>query len=132
VRHAMLVAVNAEKFQQLAEDAYAGLPERFRQAINNVVIFTEDFPDAGTLARMRASSPYEILGLYQGWPLPERGSQYAGQPPDTIHLYREPILAWCAERGEDVAHCIRHVLVHEIGHYFGYSDDEMAMISHQP
>jgi len=123
--------VDTVAFQRLAEDAYASLPERFRQAIDNVVIFTEDFPDAGTMERMQAVSPYDLLGLYQGWPLPERGSQYAGQPPDTIHLYRKPILAWCAEHGEDVAHCIRHVLVHEIGHYFGFSDAEMEKIECQ-
>lgn len=120
--------MNVETFQRIAEEAYANLPEKFRRAINNVVIFTEDFPDAGTMEKMQAASPYDLLGLYQGWPLPERDSQYAGQPPDTIHLYRKPILAWCDTHGEEVNHCIRHVLVHEIGHYFGFSDEEMKGI----
>jgi len=124
--------VNTDSFQKAAEEAFASLPEHFRQAMDNVVIFTEDFPDAATVVRMQAASPYDLLGLYQGWPLPERGSQYAGQPPDTIHLYRRPILAWCAEHDEDVRHCIRHVLVHEIGHYFGFSDEEMEMIECRP
>jgi len=124
--------VDAEAFQKVAEEAYAGLPVCFRQAMDNVVIFTEDFPDAGTMERMRAASPYDLLGLYRGWPLPERGSQYGGQLPDTIHLYRKPILAWCAEHGEDISHCIRHVLVHEIGHYFGFSDTEMEIIECRP
>ncbi len=124
--------MNTDSFQKAAEEAFASLPEHFRQAMDNVVIFTEDFPDAATMVRMRAASRYDILGLYQGWPLPERGSQYAGQPPDTIHLYRKPILAWCAAHDEDVRHCIRHVLVHEIGHYFGFSDEEMEMIECRP
>jgi len=123
--------MNAQTFQKIAEDVYAGLPARFKGAISNVVIFTEDFPDADAVERMRPASPYELLGLYQGWPLPERGSQYAGQPPDIIHLYRQPILAYCNERSEDVSCCIRHVLVHEIGHYFGFSDEEMEIIECQ-
>jgi len=120
--------MNAETFQKIAEGAYADLPAKFKQAISNVVIFTEDFPDADTMEKMQAASAYDLLGLYQGWPLPERGSQYGGQPPDVIHLYRQPILAYCEAQSEDVNHCIRHVLVHEIGHYFGFSDAEMEVI----
>jgi len=124
--------MNSDDFQALAEDAYAALPAHFVQAIENVVILTEDFPDAATLGRMQADSPYDLLGLYQGWPLPERGSGYSGHPPDVIHLYREPIIMYCARQGEDVAHCIRHVLVHEIGHYFGFSDEDMEVIECAP
>jgi len=126
--------MNADEFQLLAEQAYAQLPQRFVQAIDNVVVLTDDFPDAGVQREMglesksESESVYELLGLYQGWPLPERGSSYGGHPPDVIHLYRQPILQWCRENGEDVAHCIRHVLVHEIGHYFGFSDEEMERI----
>ncbi len=124
--------MNAGEFQSMAEAAYAALPERFVQAIENVVIITEAFPDDATLRRMRVDSSSDLLGLYQGWPLPERGSAYAGQAPDMICLFREPILDYCRRHGEDVAHCIRHVLVHEIGHYFGFSDREMAAIENAP
>ncbi|MDQ6986359.1 MAG: metallopeptidase family protein [Mariprofundaceae bacterium] len=120
--------MDADEFQSLAEHAYATLPQRFIAAIDNVVVLTEDFPDADVQREMETASAYDLLGLYQGWPLPERGSAYAGHPPDVIHLYRQPILAWCSAHGEDVAHCIRHVLVHEIGHYFGFSDAEMEAI----
>ena len=123
--------MDADAFQQLAEAAYASLPAQFVAAIDNVVVLTDDFPDAGVQHDMQIRSPYDLLGLYQGWPLPERGSGYGGHPPDVIHLYREPILAYCRERGEDVAHCVRHVLIHEIGHYFGFSDREMEMIECQ-
>ena len=121
----MLVPMDADEFQAMAEAAYASLPGHFVQAIENVVIFTDDFPSAQVMEQMQAESPYDLLGLYQGWPLPDRGSAYGGQTPDVIHLYRKPILAFCKERGETVSHCIRHVLVHEIGHYFGFSDQEM-------
>ncbi len=120
--------MNADDFQAMAEAAYATLPVRFTQAIENVVILTEDSPDAATLGQMQADSPCDLLGLYHGWPLPERGTAYSGHPPDIIHLYRKPIMAYCAQHGEDMAHCIRHVLIHEIGHYFGFSDEEMEGI----
>jgi len=120
--------MDADAFQALAEEAYAGLPEKFVAAIDNVVVLTDDYPAVEVQREMQATSPYELLGLYQGWPLPERGGSYGGHPPDVIHLYREPILAYCREHGEDVAHCIRHVLIHEIGHYFGFSDADMEGI----
>ncbi|OIO68114.1 MAG: hypothetical protein COW19_01895 [Zetaproteobacteria bacterium CG12_big_fil_rev_8_21_14_0_65_55_1124] len=120
--------MDADDFQALAEAAYASLPTHFVDAIDNVVVLTDDYPDADVQIEMRTNSPFDLLGLYQGWPLPERGGSYGGHPPDVIHLYREPILAYCRAHGEDVAHCIRHVLIHEIGHYFGFSDREMEMI----
>ena len=124
--------MDAETFQAVAEQEYAALPAHFKRAIDNVVIFTEAMPDAATLSEMGMDDASELLGLYRGWPLPERGSQYGGTTPDTIHLYREPILAYCHEHGEDVRHCIRHVLVHEIGHYFGFSDAEMEAVECRP
>ncbi len=120
--------MDEDSFQALAEAAYVALPGNFVAAIDNVVVLTDDYPDADVQQEMQTESPLDLLGLYQGWPLPERGSGYAGHPPDVIHLYRQPILAYCREHGEDVAHCIRHVLIHEIGHYFGFSDAEMEAI----
>lgn len=117
-----------DQFQTIAEAALASLPRQFHDAIENVVICVEEEPDAETLTEMEAISPDELLGLYRGWPLPERGAGYSGQLPDTIHLYRRPILRYCDDTGEDAKHCIRHVLIHEIGHYFGFSDEEMEAI----
>jgi len=121
--------MDADDFQALAEAAFAALPEKFVAAIDNVVVLTDDYPDADVQREMQTKSPFDLLGLYQGWPLPERGAGYAGHPPDVIHLYRQPILAYCREHEEGVAHCIRHVLIHEIGHYFGFSDAEMEAIN---
>jgi len=123
--------MNADEFRQCAEETYAALPEHFLQAIHNVAVITEDEPAEDVLRQMDCEHG-DLLGLYQGWPLPERGISYGGSLPDMIYLYRLPILAYCAANGEDVRHCIRHVMVHEIGHYFGFSDEEMEAIECQP
>jgi predicted Zn-dependent protease with MMP-like domain len=120
--------MNAEKFRLVAEQALNDLPESFRMAMENVVIITEDFPATEIMHEMEAQSPFELLGLYEGRPVTERETMSSGALPDMIHLYRKPIMAMCAETGENIDHCIRHVLVHEIGHYFGYSDSEMDAI----
>ena len=119
------------EFQALAEEAMLSLPMKFRIAIDNVVICVDEEPDAETLVAMRAESSNSLLGLYQGWPLPERGVSYAGELPDTIHLYRKPILNYCDETGESPEQCVRHVLIHEVGHYFGFTDEEMEAIECQ-
>ncbi|HKJ84171.1 MAG TPA: metallopeptidase family protein [Mariprofundaceae bacterium] len=126
------VDVDIESFQVAAEEIFAGLPEYFIRGIENVAIFVEEEADAETLERMAFDDPDELLGLYQGLPLPDRGSGYGGYPPDMIHLYRRPILAFCRQHGEEVRHCIRHVLIHEIGHYFGFSDAQMHAIERDP
>lgn len=117
--------MNAEEFSLVAEQLLSDLPEDFCLALENVVIVTEDFPAAETMHEMKLQSPFELLGLYEGRPVTEREAMPSGTVPDMIHLYRKPILAMCAETGENADHCIWHVLVHEIGHHFGYSDAEM-------
>jgi len=121
----------ADSFQQIAEEELASLPVTFLDAIHNVSIQIGEFPADEVVEALGVESPFDLLGLYQGWPLPERGASYAGQPPDIIELYRQPILRFCEEQGEELRHCIRHVLVHEIGHYFGFSDEEMEAIEWQ-
>jgi len=118
-------------FQALAERSLSGLPNFFLDMIENVVICTEEWPEPDVMKKLESVSPNELMGLYQGWPLPERGVSYAGQLPDMIYLYRRPILIFCHETGEAVDVCVRHVLVHEIGHYFGFTDDEMEAIECQ-
>lgn len=123
--------MDLNEFQRQAELAMASLPVQFASAIENVVICVEEEADSVTLTEMDAASSNELLGLYQGWPLPERGVSYSGHLPDTIHLYRKPILSYCEVSGEKPEHCIRHVLIHEIGHYFGFSDEDMSAIEMQ-
>lgn len=123
--------MDLNEFQRQAELAMASLPPQFRDAIENVVICVEDEADPATLIEMDAQTSNELLGLYQGWPLPERGVSYSGHLPDTIYLYRKPILSFCDETGERLEDCVRHVLIHEIGHYFGFSDEDMLAIEAQ-
>jgi predicted Zn-dependent protease with MMP-like domain len=117
--------MDTETFRFTAERILNALPGKFLKSLENVVIVIEDFAAVETLHEMQADSPFELLGLYEGRPVTEREAVSSGALPDMIHLYRRPILAMCDQSGEDVDHCIRHVLIHEIGHHFGYSDAEM-------
>lgn len=115
-------------FDRSVEAAIEALPDGFRDRLANVAFMVEEWPDADTMNEMECDSPYDLLGLYRGWPLTERGTEYAGTLPDTIHLYRQPILAYCEESGEQVVDCIVDTVVHEVGHYYGLSDEEMDLI----
>jgi predicted Zn-dependent protease with MMP-like domain len=116
------------RFERAVEQAIEALPEAFRARLENVAFMVDPFPDDETLDEMACEGPYDLLGLYRGWPLTERGMDYQGALPDTIHLYREPILAHCEDTGEDVVACIVDTVVHEVGHYYGLSDAEMEAI----
>ncbi|WP_238701726.1 metallopeptidase family protein [Mariprofundus erugo] len=120
--------MDTETFRMLAEQAFNELPEPFRLVMENVVIVVDDYADAEVLASMGLTSPLDLLGLYEGHPLEERTDGGAGMLPDMIHLYRVPILASCHETGEEPADCIAAVVMHEVGHYFGFSDEEMEEI----
>ncbi|MDQ7000361.1 MAG: metallopeptidase family protein [Mariprofundus sp.] len=128
--HAMATIgmMNAEEFRLTAEKALNVLPDRFRLAMENVVVVTEEFADDDVLRKMHVDSPYDLLGLYEGVSLIERSTSDSGALPDMIYLYRRPILAVCRDSGQSPDQCIAEVLMHEIGHYFGFSDAEMARI----
>jgi len=123
--------MDAEQFRLTAEDALNHLPEKFRLAMENVVIVTEDFAQPAVLQQMHVDSPYGLLGLYVGRPVTEREAVDSGALPDMIYLYRQPILAESRHRAESPEVCIAEVLMHEIGHYFGFSDAEMEKIEHR-
>jgi predicted Zn-dependent protease with MMP-like domain len=115
-------------FEAAAQAVWDGLPEQFRAALGNVAVHVTDFADAEILKAMRIRDPYDLLGLYEGVGLP---SKSVGDPlslPDRIFLYRIPIVNYARENREPVRRVIRHVLIHEIGHHFGFSDADMAMI----
>ena len=116
-------------FEALAEAARAVLPGPFRAAASEVVLRIEDLPDEETLKEMSETSGYDLTGLYEGIPLPEKSASDPQPFPDVITLYRLPILAeWC-ERGDiALSHLIEHVLVHEFAHHFGWSDEDIARI----
>jgi len=110
--------------EALARAALARIPEPFAQHLANVVLLVEEFADDATLAEMEMD-PYELTGLYRGRPIGEKSAFDPVDYPEEIHLYRQPLLAeWC-ETGVDLHDLIRHVVVHEVGHHFGLSDDDM-------
>ncbi|MDH3665347.1 MAG: metallopeptidase family protein [Paracoccaceae bacterium] len=116
-------------FERIAEAVFASLPEAFRAPCGNLLIQVSDFADEETLAAMDIGDPFELTGLYDGIALTEQSVMDVRTQPDTVWLYRRPILNEWAERG-DVAldRLITHVLVHEIAHHFGYSDEAIAAI----
>jgi predicted Zn-dependent protease with MMP-like domain len=115
-------------FEVMAGAVYRHLPKRFRDLCADVVIQVDDFPSKEVLARMRARSEFDLLGLFRGIGLPLRGESFTGQMPNMIWLYRRPILDYWAEHDETLGDIVKHVLVHEIGHHFGLSDADMHAI----
>lgn len=114
--------------QALAHRALAGLPRRFKRELGPVVIRVEEFPDHETEKAMRLDSPFDLLGLYRGVALPHKSVSDPRPDIDMIFLYRRPILDYWCETGEELYDIVRHVLIHEIGHHFGFSDADMDQI----
>jgi predicted Zn-dependent protease with MMP-like domain len=114
--------------EELARRALETIPRRFKQHLGPVVIRVEEFPDEETEEAMGLDSPFDILGLYRGVALPHKSISDPRPDLDLVFLYRRPILDYWCETGEDLAGVVRHVLIHEIGHHFGFSDEDMARI----
>jgi len=117
-----------DDLEALAREAYAGLPAGFRALTGDIVFLVQDFPDRDVMADLELESEFDILGLFQGAGLAaETSNAHIGQPT-MIFLYRRPILDYWAEHRETLGGIVRHVLIHEIGHHFGLSDDDMDAI----
>ena len=116
------------EIEELAQRALGTIPRRLKRYLGRVVIQVEEFPDEETEAAMGLDSPFDILGLYRGVALPHKSVGDPRPDPDMIFLYRRPILDYWVEQGEPLGHIVRHVLIHEIGHHFGLSDDDMEAI----
>jgi predicted Zn-dependent protease with MMP-like domain len=121
-------APSLAELEVLASDVFAHLPRKFRDLCEGVVIQLDDFPSDDVLEEMQAETEFDLLGLFQGTGLPFRSESAPVQMPNMIWLYRRPILDYWAEHDDTLGAIIRHVLVHEIGHHFGLSDDDMAAI----
>jgi predicted Zn-dependent protease with MMP-like domain len=121
-------APSLAEIEALAARALAALPPRFKRHLGPVAIRVEDFPDAETEAAMELDSPFDLLGLYRGVALPHKSVSDPRPNLDMIFLYRRPILDYWCETGEDLFLVVRHVLIHEIGHHFGFSDSDMERI----
>ncbi len=117
------------RFETLAAKAYARLPADFQSLCEDLVIRVEDFPTREILTHMGLASPYDLLGLFQGIGLPFRPETgVSGMMPNMIWLYRRPILAYWQQGEDSLESIVTHVLVHEIGHHFGFSDEDMEAI----
>ena len=125
---ATLRAPSLAEIEALADAAFAALPEEFRRLCAGVRIHVDDFPDDETLTEMDCASEFDLLGLFRGVGLAQSGEVATGQMPNAVWLYRRPLLDYWAEYDESLGHLVTHVLVHEIGHHFGLSDDDMAGI----
>ena len=121
-------ALSLEDMETIASDAFRRLPDEFRSLCEGVIIRVEDFPTLEVVNEMRLESEFDILGLFQGTGLPFRSESAPSQMPNMIWLYRRPILDYWADHDETLGAIITHVLVHEIGHHFGLSDDDMEAI----
>ncbi|HLF58925.1 MAG TPA: metallopeptidase family protein [Alphaproteobacteria bacterium] len=117
--------------ESIAAVALDSIPEELRRHAKGVVIRVEDFPDDETLDDLRLDSPFDLLGLYRGVALSRKSVWSTPQNVDMIFLYRRPILDYWCESSESLADIVRHVLIHEIGHHFGFSDADMARIESQ-
>jgi predicted Zn-dependent protease with MMP-like domain len=116
---------------QIANIELARIPEALRRFMGNVVISVDDFPDEETEEEMDLDSPFDLLGLYRGVALPYQSVLDVRTSPDMIFLYRRPILDYWCETALDLHAVVRHVLIHEIGHHFGFSDDDMDRIERE-
>ncbi|NYZ13345.1 metallopeptidase family protein [Azospirillum sp. RWY-5-1] len=115
-------------FETMAEEALDTIPRELLSHVGNVLIRVEDFPDEETERDMELESPFDLLGLYRGVDMTRQSVIDVRTDFDAIYLYRRPILDYWCETGEDLFHVIRHVLIHEIGHHFGLSDEDMDRI----
>ena len=123
-----LLPPTREDIERLAGEAFLTIPAALRRHVSNVVFCVEDFPDAEVEREMELESPFDLLGLYRGISLPRRGANILRRANDMIFLYRRPLLDYWCETGQPLFDIVRHVVIHEIGHHFGFSDDDMERI----
>ncbi|MQT12491.1 metallopeptidase family protein [Segnochrobactrum spirostomi] len=122
-------APSLDDIEIIARDAFAALPASFRALTGHLVIEVADFPDEEALDTLGLESEFDLLGLFVGVGLPQGGAVApTGRMPNRISLYRRPILDYWAEHDDGLGAIVTHVLVHEIGHHFGFSDEDMERI----
>ena len=119
------VAPSLADIEVLAERALGTIPQELKRHLGNVVIRVDEFPDEEVEEEMGLESPFDILGLYRGVSLPHKSVSSTRTEADMVFLYRRPILDYWCETGEDLYRVVRNVLIHEIGHHFGFSDEDM-------
>ena len=121
-------APSLAEMEAMAHEVFERLPKGFRALCEGVIIRVDDFPTDEVLDEMEAASEFDLLGLFQGIGLPFRSNDDIARLPNMVWLYRRPILDYWAEHEDSLGDIITHVLVHEIGHHFGLSDEDMLTI----
>ncbi|MFC6855140.1 metallopeptidase family protein [Marivibrio halodurans] len=121
-------APSIDEIERLARAALKELPEEFARYLGDIVFRVDEFPPDDVLDELGLESPFELMGLYQGVDMAHKSVNDPAVEPDMIFLYRRPLLDYWCETGEDLGDLVRHVVVHEIGHHFGLSDDDMEAI----
>ena len=116
-----------EYFTRLVEEALREIPKRFRAEMTNVAVIVEDHPPPHILEELEVEPGDTLFGLYQGTPLPERGWSHGNTLPDRISIYQRPIEEDCDDH-EDIIVCVAETVIHEFGHYFGLSEEEIEEI----
>jgi predicted Zn-dependent protease with MMP-like domain len=114
-----------EEIEAIARATLRGLPAPFARSLGDVVLVVQDFADEHTLRQMGIEDPFDLSGLYEGIPLTERSVEQSGTMPERIFLYRRPIIDEWADGGEALEHLVAHILIHEVGHHFGLSDEDI-------
>jgi predicted Zn-dependent protease with MMP-like domain len=121
-----------DEIEALARAAMDALPAPFAQHVQGVVLMVEDIADEALLDALGIDHPLDLTGVYEGIPIGQRSVDISGTLPDRIRLFRQAILAEWAEEGEPFEHLVRHILIHEVGHHFGLSDEDMHLLEEQP
>lgn len=123
----MAARLRREEFRRLVEEALTEIPKRFRDEMKNVAVVVEDEPPPHILEEMEIEPGDSLFGLYQGTPLPERAWAHGNALPDRISIYQKPIEEACEDH-EDIVVCVAETVIHEFGHYFGLSEEEIEEI----
>ena len=121
-------APTAADIEALARAALEDIPAELRRRVQGIAILVEEFPDQATERAMGLESPFELLGLYHGVSLDQKSVSDAPEDVDRVFLYRRPLLEYWCETGETLEAIVRNTLIHEIGHHFGLSDDDMETL----
>jgi predicted Zn-dependent protease with MMP-like domain len=124
----MRYAPDAAQIEALARAAIAAMPPLFREHLGGIAIQVEDFADDAVLADLGIEDPWDLTGLYHGRALPDQSIWSSGELPPVIRLYRRPLLDEWVHTGVRLDALIAHVIVHEVGHHFGFSDEDMEAI----
>jgi len=119
---------SADEMEAIARRVLDSFPDPFAEHLRDVVLIIEDFADERTLAAMDIDEPFDLTGIYEGIPITERSVVHSGTMPDRIRLFRRPILDEWADGDDTLEHLVAHVMVHEVGHHFGLSDEVMRAL----